>query len=404
MRVKASFSSRSLIAALGFLVALSSSVGRAESALPLSVDDGSAWRSTQSWNEDWEARYSRWIVEEFNEDFFIKGRWAGISTDCADAVYAARIIFSYDNKLPFALSGSKEREAEWANSSKDFAAIKDPDSRVRAFIRRLNSRTWTGSLEKHTAPIAITRDTVRPGTLWLKPGHVEVIKTVRENGVLELQGSWLPAAVRQMITITSLGHAPLNMKTGFRRWLWPGESAPEPKPQAADYRLIGDPTEAKSESGIRTFEESVQLALAQSGLKESKGSRVQRLAHDFCRMAHARAEVVRLGREFMERRAQGKTAQACMIPRDYHLYSTPSRDSNLRRVVWALGSEFSHNQIGFIRMLLASCPVIEGEGFRIDPSDFLVNLLRFNFSSDPHEPEAVRFGTEAPQSVCPMTY
>lgn len=186
MRVKASFSSRSLIAALGFLVALSSSVGRAESALPLAMDDGSAWRSTQSWNEDWEARYSRWIVEEFNEDFFIKGRWAGISTDCADAVYAARIIFSYDNKLPFALSGSKEREAEWANSSKDFAGIKDPDSRVRAFIRRLNSRTWTGSLEKHTAPIAITRDTVRPGTLWLKPGHVEVIKTVRENGVLEL--------------------------------------------------------------------------------------------------------------------------------------------------------------------------------------------------------------------------
>lgn len=362
-------------------------------------DDGSAWRATEQWSSAWEARYSRWIAEEFTEDFFVKGRWSGISTDCADAVYAARIIFAYDNRLPFALSGTKERMPEWTNTTKDFAAIKDPDSRVRAFIRRLNNRTWTGSLEKHTIPIEITRETVRPGTLWLKPGHVEVIKAVQESGVLELQGSWLPAAVRQMITITTLGHAPTNFKTGFRRWLWPGESAPNVARASGNFLFALEEDLENPELAIDGFESRVQSALALSGAREGKGSRVQRLANDFCRMAHARAEVVRLGREFVERQTQ-----ACMVPREYHLYSTPSRDSNLRRVVWALGSEFGYNQLGFIRMLLSGCPVIEGEGYRIDPADFLVNLLKFNFSSDPHEPATARFGTEAPQGICPMTY
>lgn len=371
------------------------------SAPPVRADDGSAWQATEAWSAQWEDRYSRWVAEDFGEDFFIKGRWAGISTDCADAVYAARIIFSYDNKLPFALSGTKERAAEWTNTTKDFASIKDPDSRVRAFIRRLNNRTWTGSLEKHTAPVVISRGSVRPGTLWLKPGHVEVVKSVSDTGVLELQGSWLPASIRQMITITTLGHAPKNMKTGFRRWLWPNETAPSVDAGAGNYLLANEASEANSESNIDSFESSVQKALALQGSTERKGSRVQRLAYDFCRMAHARAEVVRLGREFM---ARGSQAASCMVPRDYHLYSTPSRDSNLRRVVWALGSEFDHNQIGFIRLLLAGCPMIEGAGYKIDASDFLVNLLKFNFSSDPHEPEAARFGTEAPQGICTMTY
>lgn len=358
-------------------------------------------------------KYGDWISNSFHERFFLENEWAGIETDCADAVYAARVIFSFKNSLPFAISGSRDRQAQFANTTKDFDSILDPVERVKAFLDRINSRTWTGSLAKHTYPIEISKSAVVPGTIWLKPGHVEIVKRVRPTGVVELQGSWLPAAVRQMITITTLGVVPREETTGFRRWIWPQnigvgfEAQPgyvKPAVHFANQSQRETQNAFELNHWISSFEESVRGLLAKDVGAESKNERVTRLSQDFCRMAHARQDVVQLGFQYLVNRSKsGSEKGACLVSKEYHLFSTPSRDSNLRRVVIALSLELQ-NRLDIVRKTLTACPPILGEGYSITAEEFLVKLIRLDFSSNPHESMSARFGLSPVEGRCELQY
>lgn len=371
------------------------------------------WQATEAWNDQWETKYAEWIANSFHERFFLENEWAGIETDCADAVYAARVIFSYLNGLPFAVSGSRERQSQFANTTKDFDFILNPVDRVKAFLVRINGRTWTGSLAKHTYPIETSIGAVVPGTIWLKPGHVEIVKRVRPNGVVELQGSWLPAAVRQMITITTLGTVPRNETTGFRRWIWPqnigvGLEAQPGYVKPAVYFSNQSQSETQNalelNQSISSFEESVRSKLAKNVGAESKIQRIARLSEDFCRMSHARQDVVQLGYQYLLNRSKsGSESGACLVSKEYHLFSTPSRDSNLRRVVIALSLEFQ-NRLDIVRKTLTACPPIIGEGYSITAEEFLVKMIRLDFSSNPHESMSARFGLSPVEGRCELQY
>lgn len=57
------------------------------------------WPVRNQWSEDWERKYSQWIMDNVQEDFFSK---YNISTDCADAIVGIRWIFSRIHGLPVA--------------------------------------------------------------------------------------------------------------------------------------------------------------------------------------------------------------------------------------------------------------------------------------------------------------
>ncbi|MBN8542291.1 MAG: hypothetical protein J0L82_18010 [Deltaproteobacteria bacterium] len=108
------------------------------------------WVATEAWDDQWEKEYGDWISNSFHERFFLENEWAGIETDCADAVYAARVIFSFKNSLPFAISGSRDRQAQFANTTKDFDSILDPVERVKAFLDRINSQSDLDGFSRET--------------------------------------------------------------------------------------------------------------------------------------------------------------------------------------------------------------------------------------------------------------
>jgi len=394
-------------------VAISLVGSLATALLVPSFASAQVWYATETWDDQWENKYSDWVSKSFHERFFLENEWAGIETDCADAVYAARVIFSFLNGLPFAVSGSRERQSQFANTTKDFDSILNPVDRVKAFLDRINSRTWTGSLAKHTYPIETSYSAVVPGTIWLKPGHVEIVKRVRPNGVVELQGSWLPAAVRQMITITTLGTVPRDETTGFRRWVWPqnigvGLDAQPGYVKPTVYLSIQSQRETQSalelNQSISSFEESVRSKLAKNVGAESKNQRIIRLSQDFCRMSHARQDVVQLGFQYLFNRSKsGSESGACLVSKEYHLFSTPSRDSNLRRVVIALSLELQ-NRLDIVRKTLTACPPIVGEDYSITAEEFLVKLIRLDFSSNPHESMSARFGLSPVEGRCELQY
>lgn len=368
------------------------------------------WKSTAIWNDAAEVRYSDWIKNSFTERFFLEGDWAQIETDCADAVYGSRMIFSYLNGLPFALSAT---EIKVTNSSKDFDSITNPVDRVRAFLAYVNNRTWTGTLSKHTYPVAITRQAIVPGVIWLKPGHVETVRNVRDSGAVELRGSWLPAAIRQMITVTQLGNVPRKAVYGFRRWVWPQnllkpiseqpgfnnlqQTMIEPMrvektPDNTADEPVRKPSALETYYDVSNFESAVQGALAIT--PETRVERADRLGSDYCALVKSRSQVVRAGYDFSQ------SAHRCMTEKEYYAYSTPSRDSNLRRVVIGLGLEFGNN-LNEVRQMLERCePVSISETESVKPFEFFRHLLMLDYSSNPHETPAARFGLAPVDRVC----
>ena len=360
------------------------------------------WNATETWDETYEAKYAAWVESELDESFFLRGDWAGIKTDCADVIYGSRIIFAYLNSLPFKLGANDTRFTE---KTAAFDQIIDPIQRVRAFLDFVNDKTWTGSLATHTYSIAVDRKSIQPGVIWMKPGHVEIVRHLRDNGVVELRGSWLPGAIRKMITITSLGYVPRKSTLGFRRWIWPQNFglalAQQPGFDDSQFRALGDvqsePLDAELSAldqyyEVAKFEGWIQNALAKT--KETKKSRTDRLAKDFCALVESRSEVVRTGFEFSSK------VQRCLNKTEYHAYSTPSRDSNLRRVVFGLGLQVGNDLNAVTKALGACAPIPITETQSVSADDFMRKLLTLKFSSNPHESPEARFGLANPERLC----
>ena len=72
-------------------------------SLGITTTQASIWESTKIWTIEEEDRYSNWVKENWKADIFINpdSPYFAIPTDCADAAYAMRIIYAFENKLPF---------------------------------------------------------------------------------------------------------------------------------------------------------------------------------------------------------------------------------------------------------------------------------------------------------------
>lgn len=128
------------------------------------------WISNQAWDANWEKEYSQWVKNHVTTSIFTNGRTmlSGLSTDCADALYAIRILFSYENSLPFAMSAPdvlKSKMKVFGNDTDMFDAVKDEKKRVREFIKFVMSEAGTRNLQRDTFPVKISN--INSGTLYL---------------------------------------------------------------------------------------------------------------------------------------------------------------------------------------------------------------------------------------------
>jgi len=127
------------------------------------------WESKNTWSNEWEKSYESWIKKNLNQDIFTRksGILHGISTDCADALYAIRISFSYENKLPFVINApdaTKDKMKTLSNETNMFDQIKNESDRVRSFINYVSAEVGTENLERDTFPISIK--SIGPGSVY----------------------------------------------------------------------------------------------------------------------------------------------------------------------------------------------------------------------------------------------
>ncbi len=195
--------------------------------------EAAVWETTHSWSETYEAQYSQWIKDTFKYDIFSNpsGAWYGIPTDCADAVYAARIIFAYENALPVSFTNIENMRANLSNEMTLWDGLPEKE-KVRRFIRYVSDLTSTQTLGYDTYPIQISRETFRPGVIFVNPtlsredenivgtrgGHAETVIHIEENGFIRTLYSTTPSKVRDLITTRNPYSWPISRLGGFRAW------------------------------------------------------------------------------------------------------------------------------------------------------------------------------------------
>lgn len=392
--------------------------------LGASLSQAAVWQETQSWTPEWEQKYSTWVQNEFNEDIYMTGNYKGIPTDCADAVYLGRIIFSYENKLPFVIKDSTGGSNRISNQMSRFDGTGDSLQRVRKFMNFVGDATSTKTLPNDTYPVAINRTYIRPGTVWSRPritkdniwrriiggnvkedpGHAEVVKEVTDTGVVNLIGSTVPKDIRMLNTTSSLVFMPIETSTGFRNWKQPSYYS-QPEESLPGYSLEQFNELGKGSVGRRNLKDwtaDVQDHLALR--EESKEENVARQVANVCSLVNARVDIIKKS----EARRQ-KLGGQCMDAGDYDSYSTPSRDkrikTTLKQIIDTAGGAglTSAQRAKKLKPALDTCPDIEiAPGQKISLYDFSITMLKGDVSSNPNDSFAARWGLESASSNnCP---
>ncbi|WP_413289135.1 hypothetical protein [Bdellovibrio sp. HCB337] len=381
------------------------------------------WQDTEVWNADWEQAYSDWVNDSFNEEIFITGAYKNIPTDCADAVYAARIIFAYENKLPFVIKDSTGGSGRVTNKMSRFDGSSDSISKVRKFIEYVGDVTSTKTLPNDSFPVVVDREHVRPGTLWSRPritrdniwrriigggvqedpGHAELVKEVSDTGAVYLIGSTVPKEIRKLNTTSSLVFMPIETSTGFRNWMQPSyygmAETSLPGYSLEQFNEIGKTGVGRRKLSRWTADVQERLALRE----ETKGENIIRQVENLCKLVNARVDIVQKGIQHSQ-----KLGGACMDAGDYDSYSTPSRDKRIKTTLKQLTKTAGGvgltgpQRAAKLKPHLDQCPNIQISATQtLSLYDFSIALLKGDVSSDPNDPFGARWGLEPSTSKCP---
>ncbi|WP_413560486.1 hypothetical protein [Bdellovibrio sp. HCB209] len=292
------------------------------------------WTEVNSWSPAWEDRFSDWVQNNWQVDFFARKKlpngqsnpYYGLRTDCADTVYSMRLIFAYENKLPFVIQDPTASGRTISNQMKRFDKQRE-DQRIKNFLLYIYDMVSTKSLPNDTYPTAISRGAVRPGSLILTTTvnhHSWTIKEMLPIGVPHLvynsvigrtSGSMLQE--RQSWPNPEWvfeGNATPAGNAGFRYWR-PVEYLNQPVWKVPGY------SEEQYKVQLRRWVKYAQGRLALR--RETDEQMMARLMKVTCQGLQSRVPSVNEGLAAL------KSTRGCMKYADYDTYSTPSRDQRV---------------------------------------------------------------------------
>ncbi len=415
---------RRLTAIAGLLVGLS--------AIPAQA---AIWEATNEWTEAHETAYAEWVRDNFDKDYFHKPEEQtvfGLALDCSDAIYAMRIMYAYENSLPFAINDptGKRRTlsndlTKWdgyrdtrrhENDDGTWKTYKGPEytesDKVRAFIEYVSDVTSTLNLVQDTYPVAL--DDIKPGDMFLLPrNHAYIVKDVQPTGAMTTLSHSSPRAWRIMAEINDFPAEVAEdsrKRDGYRRFK-PIEhlrTAPAKVPGASEEQWE---IAAKLGGSREAFALATQEALAT--VKEPIEQKASRLFASLCDYAVQRVDIVNHGLNYLARMEENNSRQ-CMSIGEYGEYSTPGRDKKLEakfrlldamrsnpswenanfsekpviEAIFASGNEMSEQEIGSF----CAVPFDIYGGRNMTLRELYRGLAAGRLVSDPHAPLDHRWG------------
>ena len=393
------------------------------------------WEATNEWTEAHENAYSTWVRERFDKDFFHKPEHTmvfGLALDCSDAIYAMRIVYAFENKLPFAINDptGKRRTlsneyTKWdgyretrrhENDDGSWSSYKGPEyteeDKVRAFIEYVSDVTSTLNLVNDTYPVPL--DDIQAGDMFLLPrNHAYIVKNVEPTGAMTTLSHSSPRAWRIMAEINDFpAEAPEDSRKrdGYRRFkpIDQLRTKPAKVPGASEEQWE---IAARLGGSREAFALATQDALA--SIKEPMAQKASRLFASLCDYAVQRVDIVNHGLNYLAR-MEDNNGRQCMSIGEYGEYSTPSRDKKLEaqyRILDAMRSDPAWGSANFaekrvIEAIFASentmseqdvgafcaVPFDIGGGRNMTLRELYRGLSAGRLVSDPHAPLDYRWG------------
>ena len=370
------------------------------------------WTDVNTWDAAWEVKYSQWVESKFNSDFFVYGDYGEIRTDCSDAVYYSRLIFTYENKLPYAIRDPSGGSRLITNRIGKFDRLAEPN-RIMAFINYIGKITGTRTLIRDTYSVDISREWIKPGIVWFQRNifegkqlykHTETVISISETGAVQLIGSTEPPMARSMLTSSSLTYLPdPTLETGFRKWILPQNFHLPVYEQPGYSRSQYDKghNEVEGKRDIYNWLKEVSSILRTR--KETKAEVLLRFANDLNAMVDKRAGMVN---EAMSLRNE---VQRCLTASEYNNYSTPSRDKRIYDTLLIMMQFFveesANKKDPFEKLEVAfshSPSIYLSPQFMITFMDYMKIVYQKKNSSNPNDSLEARWGQDRSRTNCPV--
>lgn len=293
------------------------------------------WTETNSWSQAWEDRYAEWVRSEWNVEMFSRktlpnGRgnpYYGMRADCADTVYSMRMIFAYENRLPFAVLDPTGSGRLITNRMTRYNSISNQSERFRQFLWFMYGTISTASVPNDTFPVALTPRFVRSGAMILttkKNHHSWSVKEILPIGV-----PWL---VFNSV-VSSSSSLVLQQRQSWPNpyWVFEGDQSPGGYAGFRAFRpisFIGQPV--WNVPGYSEEQYNVSLAkwqkLATTRLavrRETDEQQLSRLMNTACNALKDRINSVNDGLRNL------RQTSGCYDYATYDNFSTPNRDQRL---------------------------------------------------------------------------
>ena len=384
------------------------------------ISQAKVWEATKNWDSAAETSWQEWIKStSVQKDFFTKdGPWQGLKLDCADTVYALRIIFAYENKLPFKIASGVSNQSTIVD--KKVAGL----PRVRALIEYVAENNGTLDLAQNDSfPVAI--NDIKSGDIYVTEWrlnnqpvrHSHVIKEVSPFGYFHLIYGTTPAQSRVMseifgMPLTSLEGAPW----GFKRFRLPQEYGKTPKSQSFEqYDILG-------RTGPDLFFDEIQKILEKT--PEGIGNRIDRQMKNLCGLLSSRTDLVKESVDYVQ-----SIGGRCVDAKEFDLYSTTTRDSRivsgikmLRHDWERLSTEGGFHEASMVhqmamdyltgmdrseyarKQLLSLCSIDTQIAKDMDIKTFYDLFQNDMISSHPNDPANIRWGEAGIRTECKSYY
>ncbi|PID45660.1 MAG: hypothetical protein CSB47_07665 [Proteobacteria bacterium] len=306
--------------------------------------NAAVWKAKNTWDERWENNYRAWVSRYWNDEFFMdekKPLYYKFEHDCADAVYAMRLVFAYEHRLPFVINNPEKKNKYISNNMKKWDKLPE-HRRVRKFMDYIAQVVSTSSLRKDTYPIAMNQ--IKPGDVYVAPGvHSYTIANITDAGVAEVVYSTTPKAARFMDQIESFPfYVPEDMKgfsDGYRRFIQP-QNIKKPLNKQPGYSIEQFTISKAVRQNYVKFTDILSSALGKR--RERPEEKSLRLMIALCQYANDRSVYVYDALWHLQKIR--KSGRQCMNRREYDSYSTPSRDRRLKAFFNAVGQHHARTR------------------------------------------------------------
>ena len=295
--------------------------------LPMTAS-AEVWPNENVWDDVWEGRYRDWVRTNWKDDIFMdpsKPIYYEFENDCADAVYAMRLVFSFENRLPFVINNRDKAGKIISNSMSTWDNL-SPPQRVRQFMNYVADMTSSESLRNDTYPIAL--NDIKPGDIYVAPGvHSYQIVNVTDTGIAEVMASTTPKQARYLLRTPSFPfYVPEDKRfgDGYRRFKEP-QNVMKPANQQPGYSEEQFQVAAGVQLDYVAFTDVISKKLGKR--VESPDEKTQRLLLALCMSANDRSVYVYDALWYLQKiRNDGRH---CMNAKEYNDHSTPGRDKRL---------------------------------------------------------------------------